>query len=278
MDIVFVTYEAHPEPSPNDSLVAQWLIDRGHKVRGVPWTSSVEQMARCDLAVVRSTWDYPQHPERFAQWLDDIRGRVPIANPVDLMAWNMNKRYLFELEQMGFRIPRTAVLEEASDVDRIMAAWSVDAAVVKPLIGASGTGVHKVRRGEALDPFEPSQCFVQEFVEDIADGELSLAFFGGEFSHAVIKIPSPGEFRINSAFGGEIREMDPDPCALDRAVEILEALPSVPLYARVDGLVIGGEFVVFELELVEPSFFFSSAPEGAGRFGEAILQQAQRTR
>ena len=110
MNITFVTYAAQPEPSANDALVAEWLIRQGHHVKGVPWTEDLERFADADLVVVRSTWDYPQHPEQFARWLDNVRDRLPIANPVDLMKWNMDKRYLLDLEQQGFRIPRSAVL------------------------------------------------------------------------------------------------------------------------------------------------------------------------
>ncbi len=42
---------------------------------------------------------------------------------------------------------------------------------------------------------------VQEFLPEIAEGEVSLVYFDGVFSHAIRKCPPAGEFRVNSRFG-----------------------------------------------------------------------------
>lgn len=278
MNITFVTYAAQPEPSSNDALVADWLTKQGHHVKGVPWTEELDRFMDADLVVVRSTWDYPQNVQRFRAWLDETRDRLPIANPIDLMKWNMNKRYLLDLQRQGFRIPRSAVLDDPKDIHRILEDWSAQSAVIKPLIGASGVGVERVQPGFDVSGLEPSQYLMQEFVPEISQGELSLAFFGGEFSHAVIKKPAAGEFRINSAHGGEISAIEPSPDVVGHAARVANSLAFTPLYARVDGVMVDGEFVVFELELIEPSFFFTAVPAAAQRFGRAILRRALQSK
>ncbi|MEM7080928.1 MAG: ATP-grasp domain-containing protein [Pseudomonadota bacterium] len=276
--ICFVTYATRPEPSASDALVAAWLREQGHEVFGVPWTDAPDAFSDADLLVIRSTWDYPLHPERFSAWLEAIDGRWPVANPVELVRWNMHKRYLLDLGQQGVRVPRSAVLESVEEVEAYFDAWSTAELVIKPLVGASGRGVVKVQPGAELSALAAGQYLVQEFVGEIADGELSLAFFGGRYSHAVIKHPSAGEFRINSAYGGQVSPTDPPPQAIATAEGVVASLTPDALYARVDGVMVRGEFVLFELELIEPSFFFVAQPQAAQHFGRAIIQRVRQGR
>lgn len=271
MNIVFVTYEKRPEPSTSDALVARHLKERGHQVRGVAWTDPVEMLMDCDLAVVRSTWDYPRKLTQFQQWLEEAESKLPIANSVKLIQWNADKTYLFDLEKKGLRIPRTAILSKATDVMTKLDEWQANEAVVKPSVGASGQGVQKVNRESTLNLTETPQLLIQEFIPEVQQGELSLAFFSGEFSHAVIKTPVKGEFRINSAYGGQVQKIDLPTSVVNQAREVVSSLNETPLYVRVDGIVIDDVFMVFELELIEPSFYFTCAPESASHFAEAIL-------
>lgn len=271
MNIIFATYKGRPEPSSNDSLVADWLINEGHRVQGVPWSEGRGNFDDADLIVIRSTWDYPRHLERFEHWLDDVRD-LPIVNSVDLIKWNLRKSYLLELAHKGFNIPRSQVLHDPGDIDRVLLEWSEERGIIKPLIGASGFAVEMVQLGNRPDAF-----LLQEFVPEIKNGELSMAFFAGEFSHAVIKKPREGEFRVNSAFGGQIRAITPAANVIHQAESIVGSLPSKPLYARVDGVVVNDAFMLFELELIEPSFFFKAEPKAASRFGEAMLQHVLRS-
>ena len=48
------------------------------------------------------------------------------------------------------------------------------------------------------------------------------------------------------------------------------------LYARVDGCVVDGGFVLMELELIEPALFLGMAPGAADRLAVAVLERLQR--
>jgi len=97
---------------------------------------------------------------------------------------------------------------------------------------------------------------VQRFVPEVlAPGEWSLVFISGEYSHAVVKSPTPGDFRVQSQFGGTASAAEPGRRLIDAASVIFDALPERPLYARVDGTEDEDGFVLMEVELIEPVLF-----------------------
>lgn len=68
----------------------------------VPWTSF-------DAVVVRSTWDYHRRPVEFDRWLTELeRSGTRVWNPVPLLRWNANKRYLDTLAGRGVPTVPTA--------------------------------------------------------------------------------------------------------------------------------------------------------------------------
>jgi glutathione synthase/RimK-type ligase-like ATP-grasp enzyme len=119
-----------------------------------------------------------------------------------------------------------------------------------------------------------SPVLVQPFVDEIRTrGEWSLVFIDGAFSHAVLKHPVSGDFRVQPRLGGRAAAATPPAHVLEAAQRTLAALPSAPLYARVDGVEPGPDFWVMEVELNEPGLFFTYAPHVAERFADAILRR-----
>lgn len=114
--------------------------------------------------------------------------------------------------------------------------------------------------------FDGRETMVQPFMPRILDeGEFSLFYFNGEYSHGVLKVPAKGEFRSQEERGGVIRRIRP------LGERVPAALEETPLYARVD-FVRGdaGEFLLMELELVEPSLYLRTDPQAPFRFAAAI--------
>jgi glutathione synthase/RimK-type ligase-like ATP-grasp enzyme len=151
--------------------------------------------------------------------------------------------------------------------------------VIKPVIGANGDKAFRIapedspQRREMISAcFGDRRAMVQKFMPMIlTEGEFSLFFFNGEFSHAILKTPAEGEFRCQEEHGGDIQPVAPEPQLLIRAQQALEALPETLLYARVD-LVRNDEndFLVMELELIEPSMYLRTEPGAPMRFARAI--------
>jgi hypothetical protein len=49
------------------------------------WDDPAVDWSACDLAVLRSTWDYPANRHRFVAWAESV---PRLANAVDVVAWN----------------------------------------------------------------------------------------------------------------------------------------------------------------------------------------------
>jgi len=176
----------------------------------------------------------------------------------------------------------------APDLDALIAAqgWH-EGAVVKPAISATAHETWLVvprraaehqARFEALLASSQGGVMVQPFLPEIRDGEWSLVFLGGEFSHAVVKRPADGDFRAQHDFGGTVGRREPDPSLIEDARAALHAAANATgtrmndiLYARVDGIVRDGTLLLMELEVIEPVLFFSHAPGAAARMAELIV-------
>lgn len=155
--------------------------------------------------------------------------------------------------------------------------------VVKPAIGASGLDAFEVNtsnRGEVERTLEPllrdRDFLLQPFLPQIAkDGEWSLVFFDGEYSHAVVKRAAPGEFRVHEEHGGSVSLEAADHALISQAQGIVDTLER-PSYARVDGVVVDGVLLLVELELIEPELFFRANPRAPSRFVEAVARRVRR--
>jgi len=118
---------------------------------------------------------------------------------------------------------------------------------------------------------------VQPFIRQIvSQGEWSLVFLDGGYSHAVLKKPADGDYRVQQQHGGSLTPATPPPELIAQAAKALAAVPSPWLYARVDGCVLDAEFTLMELELIEPELFFRSQKGAAERLAKAIAKYASQ--
>jgi hypothetical protein len=95
----------------------------------------------------------------------------------------------------------------------------------------------------------------------------------GEYSHAVVKRPRSGDFRVQEYHGGETRPCGSPPAgAIELAQAALAAAPAHATYARVDIVPDDeGTLRIMELELIEPALFLNHAPDGGAAFSRSIL-------
>ena len=281
MRVTLVTCAAWPELSASDRRYADALERFGVDVQGAPWNGPPEPFDGADLVVLRASWDYHHDLAGFVAWLDALERRgTRVLNPPPMVRWNLDKRYLLDLARRGIRVPETEVVP--ADPAAVAAAFDRrgwETAVVKPLVGASGHGVRLLRAGEhaALEgttASHPDGLLMQEFLPEIVqDGEASLVFFDGACSHAALKRPAAGDFRVNSDYQGTVEPFQPDTDLVRQAQAALDTLDEIPLYARVDVVVRAGESIVVELELNEPALFLTMAPDAAVRFAEATMRR-----
>jgi len=277
----FLTLEDRADFCIYDHLLFEPLARRGWRVEEIPWDRPRVDWAAFELVVIRSTWDYQKDLEAFLAVLADIASRTRLLNPVEVCRWNSHKGYLEDLAGAGVPIVPTRFAAGINEAEIHAAFGALGGArlVVKPAIGANADDAFVLSRngesawGEALSALSDRDSLLQPFVASVVeDGELSLFFFAGAFSHAIRKQPAPGDFRVQEEHGGLIT-----PCTVDRetlatAEACLHACPGELLYARVDLVRLDdGRLALMEVELIEPSLYFdqdSAAPE---RFAEALV-------
>jgi hypothetical protein len=269
--IAFVSCALHPRGTPDDALAAEALERLGQRVDTVLWTDPAVRWDDYALIVLRSTWDYFLRPREFRDW---VLSRQRLWNPQATVMWNLDKRYLIELEGRGVPTIPSRLIERGP----LLLEWPE--AVLKPTISGGAHRTFRIGAG-ALSPaeaeraleeiLEDSAAIVQPFVPEVArDGEWSLIFFEGIFSHAVRKLPAAGDFRTQEKHGAQTHAAVPPAPVLEAAANALRSAGQETLYARVDGVQAGGRFLLMELELIEPSLYFLGDRAAADRFAAAI--------
>jgi glutathione synthase/RimK-type ligase-like ATP-grasp enzyme len=280
--IAFVTHAGLPDLAADDLLAVAELSQRSSKVVPAVWDDPGVRWPDFDSVVIRSCWDYHHRPSVFLDWLSRMESEgVPLWNPAPVVRANVDKEYLGDLAAAGIRVVPMARVEKgsAANLAAILEERGWDKAVVKPAVSASAFRTRRTSRAEApaqQTSFEEllslSSALVQPFLPEIQTrGEWSLIFLGGEFSHAVLKRPREGDFRVQEHLGGSSRPAVASEELIRQARAVVEKIPGPWLYARVDGVESGEGLLLMELELTEPSLFLESDPAAPGRFAEAIL-------
>lgn len=283
--VAFVTYRRLPELADDDVLVADALEDLNVRTDAVCWDDETVDWRQYGAIVIRSTWDYHLRLAEFRAWIDRMAALgAPLWNPPDVLRWNTDKRYLLSLGTADLHPPPTVVLDRGSVVGLadFLRARGWDEVVMKPTVSADGFSTERTTLAGAagdqplLDAMlTRSDVLMQPLVPQVrTQGELSLMFFGGAFSHAVSKRPTGGEFRVQERLGGIISLIDIAPSIIERAETLLKAAAPRSLYARVDVVETPDRLVLMEVELVEPSLFLEHAPESPDAFARAIVSAA----
>jgi len=276
MHVLLATCRELPEPDPDDRLLLLALERRGITARYAAWDDPLEPW-NADLIVLRSTWNYYLNPRPFLEWAEWAGRRAPLLNPLDVIFWNHDKRYLLELEHLGVPIVPTVRIEcgQPASLDRLMQSKGWGDVVVKPAISAASYrtrrfGSESVANGnEHLGQLlADGDVLVQEYMPAVEHhGERSLVWIDGAFTHAVRKAP-----RLSGGMedASEMVPISPDETRLGGAA-LAAFAPGKLLYARVDVVPDpSGRLRIMELELIEPSLFFRQFPPALERFAEAI--------
>lgn len=267
--IAYVTCQDLPNLNPSDRLTFPYLAEQGFRVQAVAWDNTNVLWQDFDAVVIRSTWDYHTRYDEFLRWLDNL-AEVNLLNPAKVVRWNSNKTYLRDLSARGIPIVPTVWLGENDDIPAILQEKGWHKAVLKPTISATAYNTHLVTLDRKPES-PPGEMMLQPFMPQITEeGEWSLLFFGGIFSHAILKRPMPGDFRVQNDFGGTIERLTPPGFLVEQAARIVEGISSPLLYARVDGVNVNQIFHLMELELIEPDLYLD--PDTARNFADALLK------
>lgn len=276
--IGFVTSSEHAQLTPDDRLVLEHLPSDRVQIVPAVWDSPEVSWEDLDACVIRSPWDYTLKYPAFLSWLSRVDDMgIKIWNPPDILRWNSKKEYLADLEDRGFKVPPTAFIKQWER--RYLDELELDLdgpLVVKPTVSASARRTYRIGADQdgqnTLDNLLlQTDVMVQPYLPEIeTKGEYSFVFFWGELSHVVVKKPKPGDFRVQTYYGGSMKSVQAPPGLVEQAKAVVDAVDQPLLYARVDGIDRQGEFILMELELFEPSLYLGTHPDAPAHWAQAL--------
>lgn len=282
--IALATCADYPHLYFDEHLLFYELAAHGFTVEWPLWNDPQVDWSRYDIVLPRTTWDYyrVEDLQAILAWVAQLeRSGVQLWNPPEVLRWNYDKRYLLDLERRGTRIVPTRYYEPSTTLDLAAEAAKLgtEEVIIKPSVSGAAWQMERfpVTQAAAYQPHAEQilrRCglLLQPYLPEITrNGEWALMFFGGEFSHAVLKRAKPGDFRVQTDHGGTVHELTPPPEVLAAALHAVRSAPGPSIYARVDGVEVNGKFTLMEFEVFEPELFFRNHPLAARRFTEALL-------
>jgi glutathione synthase/RimK-type ligase-like ATP-grasp enzyme len=269
-------------PAPDYPEEWNWAYDveanvlrrAGFVVEPRRWTEPGDLDA-FDLVMPLVAWGYHLDPPRWHALLDRLEREGPkTLNPVPLLRWNSDKRYLAELGQKGLAVIPTRLVEALDDAALAEAGIEFgNQLVIKPPISAAADGTHLLQSHDPIPETSRGRAMmIQPYLRSVAEeGEYSIMLFGGDFSHAIIKRPKAGDYRVQPHLGGTEVPCAAPAGAIELAKAALSAAPSDAAYARVDMVRDdNGDLAIIELELIEPSLWLQHAPDGGASFAAVV--------
>jgi glutathione synthase/RimK-type ligase-like ATP-grasp enzyme len=257
-----------------DHVLLRGFEVQGFQAQSVVWNDPTIDWDQFDIALIRSTWDYLDEQKQFLAVLSQIESSsCRLFNPSAAVRWNIDKRYLFDLEEWGVPIIPTWLASEVESGEIIAESLQAQNVILKPTVGLGASHSHRVSLHElneklaSLRASRPDQEYlVQPFIESIlSEGEWSFIYFNRELSHVLLKKPAANDYRVQGIYGGTVQPAEPLPEDLSQAEAVVAKLALDVLYVRLDFVRVGHQLSVIEVELIEPIFSFNLVPESIAR-------------
>ncbi len=287
MKLALVTYNDQGnfagEGPLEDQRLLKFLQEKGLVIQFEIWNDPNVNWEEFEAILLKSPWDYFDRFAEFTGWLGLLeKKKVRVLNPVEIVRWNCDKRYLFDIEKSGFGIVPSRLLENVQDLDLapLFDNWQTEKLVVKPVVSGGAKNTFSIKRSEVktyeqklTELLKEDAYLAQPFMPEIqTEGEWSLVYFNGKFSHCVLKVPKSGDFRVQHYFGGAIIPSTPPETVLKDAEKLVQEFAKGCLYARVDGVLSNDEFKLMELELIEPLLYLQQNETLYENYYQALLQ------
>ena len=298
MEIALATCANLPDWEVDDRPLVKALQSHGARVVEPAWDDPRIDWSRFDACLIRTTWDYTARKAAFMAWAARIGQVTRLYNPAAIVSWNTHKAYLRELSESGISIAPTVWIAQNTgdtcDIQQLVKAQGWTHAFLKPVVGASAESTLRFRcdtqgleaASALLTENLPRVGFMlQPYLKSVEkEGEISALFMDGEFTHAVRKVPVPGDYRVQDDYGASDFPIELTPSEIQQAQAIVAHVEArfTPgehlLYARVDFLRDdSGALMLNELELIEPSLFFRHAPHAAERLACGLVDRVRNS-
>lgn len=268
-----------------DKKLLETLNAHGWNAEAKDWKDPLADWTSFGLVILKSPYDYHNRLEEFRTWLHRLSAlNVRLLNPVSTVLWNADKHYLKEINDAGFNIIPSVFLEKdtQTDLSALFAKLGTDKIIVKPCVSGGSKNTFTLVKGEAgladhpLNDLLRQEAFIaQPFLPEIHAGEWSLIFFGGRFSHAIVKKPKEGDFRVQPQYGATINGVQPDAAIIEAATALVRHFAGDALYTRVDGVLVDGKLALMELELIEPLLYVAFEEKSLENYMNALNESVR---
>lgn len=287
MKLALLSCENLPDWEKDDRFLHQELSRQGIQWTIIAWDASAD-WSYFDAVLIRTTWDYVERKEEFVEALRRISTQTRLLNSLDVVLWNVEKTYLKTLAEHRVPIAPTVWIDKTTQpLSALLQKQGWTKAFLKPVVGAcaSDTRRFSIRDSEVVEAWLQTHLtsgktmMLQPYLDTVeTDGEYSVLYFGNRLSHCVQKIPVAGDYRVQDDFGATDHRIEardyPDLIAVaQQTLSVLQALFDDILVVRLDFLHWQGQFVINEVELIEPSLFLRHAPNTGPSILVEELQQ-----
>jgi glutathione synthase/RimK-type ligase-like ATP-grasp enzyme len=287
MRIAYVGYKVQEKytqgiSNDEDSELLLFLQQKGLEIDFVVWNDDTINWENYNIVLIKSPWDYHEKISLFYSWLENIKLLgLRMLNPLDIIKWNSNKRYLDDISKAGLPVIPSIYLDQGTQIptdNLLFKQLNTDKIVVKPCVSAGAKNtiildeVSIVQQAKNINLLLlEEEYIVQPFIKEIADGEWSFIFFNGQYSHSALKVPKQGDFRVQHYHGGSIIYPNPNAKHIQQAEKYVQKFAKGTLYARVDGIVIDETLCLMEIELIEPYLFLNAEMERQEHYYQALI-------
>lgn len=286
MKIAYIGYQIQEKYNngttrDEDQELFDFLQKKGLNIQREVWNNQNVNWTDYDAVVLKSPWDYHEKIEEFEAWINHLNEKkVKMYNSAEKLIWNTDKHYLKDISDAGFPTIKTIYLEKDSSLEKnLFDILKTEILVVKPCVSAGSKNTILVSKEEFDSKFEEVNTWlkeeaymIQSFVKQISEGEWSLLFFGGKYSHSLLKTPKDQYFRVQHYLGGKIHYTEANENLRAQAQKIVDVFAQNELYARVDGALIDDVFHLMELEMIEPYLFLDGNENHMENYYQALIK------
>jgi glutathione synthase/RimK-type ligase-like ATP-grasp enzyme len=279
----YIVYRDEPQINSDDQKAEAPLKEKGISILPVVWDDPNQDLQGFDAFIFRSCWNYHRFHVEFMKWIEGLEKlQKPIFNSPNLVRWNLNKKYLLEMQNVilvarTFWWPVKTALT-LSQIDSCLQQLPGDQVVIKPAISLNGQDTFLMAKGDRSEILRQIQSLLhsrdvllQEFLPEIqTSGEVSLLFFDGQFSHAVRKKTKGSEFRIHAEYGGTREGISVSSELVQACAKVVHCLPEKTLYARVDIVETKSGPSLIELEITDPMLYLAYDSGAADKYASAL--------
>ncbi len=266
-----------------DNLLIKPLEKMGWVCDQVPWdTDKLIDWDQYKSVIIRSTWNYQENFLKFIEVLKEINSSsASLQNPIDIVEWNLNKQYLKDLKHKNIKIVPSQWFNSfvPKNIIQSFSYYNSNKIIIKPCISANADHTYILEEKTALitlnnlkKEYRDKEFIIQPFIQDIKnEGEYSLIYFGNTLSHVLLKTPKVGDFRVQEEHGGTLKSIkNPEQVLIRFGNNVINKLPRACLYSRVDIVRNKNEFLLMEVELIEPSLYFNMDSKSPKKFVEVF--------